>query len=653
MFEHFGVLLQALSGQILVGMINGSFYAMLSLGLAIIFGLLNIVNFAHGAMYMMGSFVAWYLLNVFGVGYWYALILAPITVGAVGIVIERLMIRRVYRLDHIYGLLLTLGLSLIIEGLFRQEYGNAGQPYSIPPALLGAKKLGFMVLPYYRVWVIVASLALCLSTWFVIEKTRLGAYLRAATENPMLVRAFGINVPRLIMLTYGFGVALAALGGVMAAPVYQVSPLMGSNIVIVVFAVVVIGGMGSIIGAVISGFCLGIVEGLTKFFYPEGSTVVIFVVMAIVLLLKPAGLFGKTDLAQVIPSEASALVLRANSRLVSRWLGRGLLILAIVAPFIGIYPGFAMKAMCFALFAAAFNLLIGFAGLMSFGHAAFFGVGAYASGIALREWGVSPEIALVISVAGSALIGLIFGLVAIRRQGIYFAMVTLALSQLIYFLCVQMPFTGGEDGLRDVPRGKLFGLIDLTPTLHAYYFVLFVSLVGLFIIYRCVHSPFGRVLKAIGENEPRAISLGYKTRRIKLIAFVLSAALAGLAGGAKTLVFQIAALTDVHWAMSGEVVLMTLIGGLGTLLGPMVGAIVMISIEGYLASLGSWVTVIQGIIFVACVLLFRQGMVGGLEALVARRGRQSRRGTSDGGPECDEALASEGTRPIGSKARVA
>jgi len=292
MTEIFGIPTQALFGQLLIGLINGSFYALLSLGLAVIFGLLNIINFTHGAQYMMGAFVAWFLLNKAGVGYWWALVLAPIAVGIFGVIIERTMLKQLYKLDHLYGLLLTFGLALIIQGVFRNEYGSSGLPYSIPAQLTGGQNLGFMFLPNYRAWVIVFSLAVCISTWFVIEKTKLGSYLRAATENPELVRAFGINVPRMITLTYGFGVGLAALAGVMAAPIYQVSPQMGADLIIVVFAVVVIGGMGSIMGSIVTGFGLGIIEGLTKVFYPEASNTVIFIIMAIVLLIKPAGLFG-------------------------------------------------------------------------------------------------------------------------------------------------------------------------------------------------------------------------------------------------------------------------------------------------------------------------------------------------------------------------
>ena len=319
MTDIFGIPLAVLYGQLLIGLINGSFYALLSLGLAVIFGMLNIINFAHGAQYMMGAFCAYLLLNGIsvpvidfaavrdtglvgathfeqvtpGLDYWWALLLAPLIVGVVGIATERLFLQWLYRLDHLYGLLLTFGLALIIEGIFRQNFGSSGLPYQIPDELRGGQNLGFMFLPNYRAWVIAVSVVVCFGTWFIIERTRLGSYLRAATENPVLVRAFGINVPRMIMLTYGFGVALAAFAGVLAAPIKNVSPQMGSDLVIVVFAVVVIGGMGSILGAIVTGFGLGVIEGLTKVFFPEASNTVIFVIMAIVLLIRPAGLFGR------------------------------------------------------------------------------------------------------------------------------------------------------------------------------------------------------------------------------------------------------------------------------------------------------------------------------------------------------------------------
>ncbi|UUZ75999.1 branched-chain amino acid ABC transporter permease [Polaromonas sp. P1(28)-13] len=291
--EIFGIPHQAFLGQLLLGLVNGAFYATLSLGLAVIFGLLGIVNFAHGALYMLGAFAAWIMLDKLGINYWLALVLAPLTVGGFGVVIERLFLKHLYKLDHLYGLLLTFGLSLILEGIFRELYGVSGQSYPVPELLSGATNLGFMVLPNYRAWVVLVSLMVCLGTWYLIECTRLGAYLRAGTENAALVQAFGINVPLMVMLTYGAGAALAALAGVLAAPIIQVNPLMGSNLIIVVFAVVVIGGMGSIMGSILTGLGLGVIEGLTRVFYPEASSIVVFVIMVLVLMVRPAGLFGK------------------------------------------------------------------------------------------------------------------------------------------------------------------------------------------------------------------------------------------------------------------------------------------------------------------------------------------------------------------------
>jgi branched-chain amino acid transport system permease protein len=295
MIEILGVPLPLLMGQLMLGLINGAFYAVLSLGLALIFGLLNIINFAHGAFYMLGAFFAWFLLQYFGIGYWPALIIAPLVVGAFGILVERLLLRRLYRLDHLYGLLLTFGLALVLEGLFQQFFGVSGQRYQLPSSLTGSIDLGFMFLPKYRAWVFIASLLVCLATWLLIERTKLGALMRAATENPDLVRAFGVKVPLLVTLTYGFGVALAAFTGVLAAPIFSVSPIMGSHLIIVVFAVVVVGGMGSIIGAVASGYLLGFCEGLSRVFWPEASSLVVFMVMVLVLMIKPAGLFGRSD----------------------------------------------------------------------------------------------------------------------------------------------------------------------------------------------------------------------------------------------------------------------------------------------------------------------------------------------------------------------
>ncbi|HVR51170.1 MAG TPA: branched-chain amino acid ABC transporter permease [Pseudorhodoferax sp.] len=609
MFEIFGVPSTALFGQLLLGMINGAFYATLSIGLAVIFGLLNIINFAHGAQYTAGAFVAWMLLNYLGIGYWGALLLAPLIMAGIAVVLEKTIIARTYKMDHLYGLLLTFGFALVIEGGFRQAYGVSGLPYAIPEQLTGGINLGFMFLPLYRTWAVAVSLVVCLAVWFLVEKTRLGAVLRAATENPVTVKSFGINVPRYITLTYALGVALAAVAGVVAAPIYQVNPLMGSNLVVVVFAVVVIGGMGSIGGAIVSGLGLGVVEGLTKVFYPEASNFVIFVIMAIVLLTKPSGLFGKPlQVQNVVAAEAT----REPLRLDARWQRLGWWALgaaALVAPLL-VYPLFMMKVLCFALFAAAFNLLLGYVGLLSFGHAAFFGAAAYATGVAMKGWGLSAELGLLVGLGAGAALGLVFGAIAIRRQGIYFSMITLALSQVVYFVAVQARFTGGEDGLQSVPRGRLFGLVDLENSLAMYYVVLAVFVLAYLFVVRVLQSPYGEAIRAVRDNEQRAQSLGYATARYKLLAFTLSAALAGLAGGMKVLVFGVASLTDVHWHASGEVVLMSLLGGVGTLLGPIVGAFTFVSLQNYLAPLGSWVLIVQGLIFIACVLLFREGLVG-------------------------------------------
>jgi len=608
----------ALFGQLLVGLINGSFYAMLSLGLAVIFGLLNIVNFTHGAQYMLGGLAAYLLFNHAGIGYWPALILAPLAVGLLGIVLERLFLRHLYRLDHLYGMLLTFGVTLILEGIVRWQYGSTGSPYPVPPSLSGAWDLGFMFMPVYRGWVVLASLIVCLGTWYVVEKTRLGAYLRAATENPKLTRAFGVNVPRMVMLMYGFGVALAALAGVMAAPIYQINANMGSEIIIVVFAVVVIGGMGSIKGAVVGGYLLGVAEGLTKVFYPEASTTVVFIIMAVVLLVRPAGLFGAVVTAPTPEAEGHAAGGSGRSPALVRTLVLVALAAALVAPWL-MYPVFLMKVLCFALFACAFNLLMGYGGLLSFGHAAFYGGASYLAAHAMKAWGFDPLAAVLSGGLLGALLGLVFGFLAIRRQGIYFAMITLALAQMVYFFAVQAEFTGNDEGIQGVPRGRLLGVVDLADPTAMYYFVLAFFVVCFAAIARIVDSPFGQVLKGIRDNEPRAISLGYEARHYKLVAFVLSAAFSGIAGALDALVFQLASLTNVHWTMSGHALLMTILGGVGTLTGPVVGAVIVAGMENYLAQLGAWVNVIHGVIFIVCVMLFRAGIVGEIAAWRARR----------------------------------
>nr|WP_165915863.1 branched-chain amino acid ABC transporter permease [Aminobacter aminovorans] len=635
MMDLIGVPPTLLFGQLLVGLINGSFYAMMSLGVAIIFGMLRIGNFVHGAQYMLGAFGAWYLmrlpelfpgLGLPSIGYWWALVIVPLVVAVIGALMERIFIRRVYDLDHAYGLLLTVGLAMAIEGAFNVYYGAAGQMYGVPESLKGGINLGFMFLPIYRAWVIAAAIVVCFGTWYMVERTKLGSYLRAATENPDLVRAFGINVPRLLMLTYAFGVGLAGFAGVMAAPIYQVSPQMGQGMIITIFAVVVIGGMGSIFGAIVSGLMLGVIEGLTKVFYPQASATVIFIIMALVLIFRPAGLFGKETTSHSVADVSSG---RSGSFLENGRLWLAIFTVGGVAlPFL-LYPVMGMKILVLALFALAYNLIFGYVGLLAFGHAAFYGASAYVTAHAAAAWGLPTELCILLGVMVATTIGALFGWLAIRRQGLYFAMITLALAQIIYFYAVQAPWTHGEDGIQSVPRGMLFGVIDLSNTLNMYYVTLAVFLSGFAFVYRIIHSPFGQTLKSIRENEPRAISLGYSTDRFKLIAFTLSAMLSGVAGGLKAIIFQLASLADVFFMTSADVLLMTLIGGVGTLLGPVVGAAVLVTLQRELATLGAWVVVVQGIIFVLCVLFLRKGIIGTLEEFLANRAERKAQQTAD------------------------
>ncbi len=597
-------------GQMLIGLVNGSFYAILSLGLAVIFGLLRVINCAHGAQYMIGAFATYMLLQYCGLGYWYAIILSPMGSALFAALIERTMLSRLYRVDHLYGLLLTFGIAFTLEGIFRYFYGSIGVRYPTPKDLNGAINIGFMVLPFYRAWVVAASLVICAATWLIIEKTKLGSYLRASTEDAILVESFGINVPLLLTLTYAFGAALAALAGVLAAPMYQINSSLGSEVIMVLFAVVVVGGLGSVAGAIATGYLLGIVEALTRIFYPEASNIVIFVVMAAVLVVRPKGLFGREISNQTTgePIYANATTAPIKAELSAQILLIGVAAL-IVAPVFA-YPVNIMKLMCFALFAAAFNLLVGYVGLLSFGHAAFFGSAAYFTGYAMSYWGFEPLSAICLGALGAAGLGTLVGALAVRRSGIIFSMITLALGQMVYFFFLQVPFTGGEDGLQNIPRGKLLGLLDLSDPLIMYYFTLAIFLFGIFAVWRVVNSPFGNVLKAIRENEQRAISLGYRANRYKLGAFVISATIAGMAGATKVLVFQLASLTDIEWHMSGEVVLMTLLGGIGTLLGPIVGASLVTRLSDYLATSALPVNVVTGIVFIVCVMTFRRGIVG-------------------------------------------
>jgi branched-chain amino acid transport system permease protein len=623
------LMIEALLGQILAGLINGAFYALLSLGLAIIFGLLNIVNFAHGVQYMMGAVLGWFLLTRFGVSYWVALLIVPPIVGLVGVLIERLLISKTYKLDHTFSLLMTLGIGFTIEGLTAQLVGSGSLFYSIPSQFRGGLDLGVVYIPYYRLWVIAVSAVVCTGVWLLFERTALGARLRATAENPVLVSTFAIDVPRLLMVTYGVGVALAALAGVMAAPILQVQAMMGSSMIITVFAVVVIGGLGSIRGAIVAGFGVGFIEGVTAYVFPPASTTVIFLLMAIVLLIKPSGLFGRDAVLAPVPEEDDAPDTERMSRR-DAYLACGLLVVAVFLPFV-VYPLFLTKILIFSLFAAAFAFLAKHAGILSFGHAAFFGTASYATAWATSGWGLPTEMAMAFGVLCSTLLGLIFGGLVIRRRGIYLAMITMALAQMVYFAAVQAPFTHGEDGLRGARPGLFLGVLDLSNIYVMYFFVLAFVAAGTIVLVRIKSSPFGRILFAVQQNEGRMISLGYEVNQYKLIAFVISAALSGLAGSLKAISLQLASLTDVHWIMSAEVLLISLLGGMTTIIGPILGAAIMGTIEFYLAPWGSWIVVVQGTLFICCVLFIRRGLadmlLASLDYLSGRRAPASPDGT--------------------------
>lgn len=607
-------------GYLTVGLVNGSFYACLSLGLALIFGLLNILNMAHGAFYMLGAFVAWMASNLLGWNYLAGLACAVVVVGLFGVLIERILLRRTYALDPLYGFMLTFGLATLIQGLFQVRFGSTGLPLAPPDWLSGGIDFGFMFFPTYRLWVMAVALMVCLTVWIAIERTRVGATLRAASENAAIAEVLGVRVSKVFAAAFGLGAALAGLAGGLAAPIYQVSPLMGADILLVVFAIIVIGGMGSVGGTILSSYSLALIESLTLAVYPQAANVVVFAFMCIVLLVRPQGLFGisvvrRHEFSSVrLPREASNVAHPLTSAL-----GRGfsLAVLAIVLTMLPaiFYPIYLIKIFCFTIFAASFNFLLGFAGIISFGQAALFGTAAYLTAHSLKVWALPPEIAILIGVTAAIALGLVMGGLAIRRRGIYQAMITLAVAQMVYFVYVQADFTHGEDGIQSVPRGVLFGFIDLRDD-RVMYGLAAVMLVAVFLgLRRLLASPFGTILVAIRDDERRALSLGYNVNAFKLAAFGIASACAGLAGALSAVVFQLATLSGAHWHLSGEAVLMALVGGIGTLAGPLVGAVVLVSMQNFLAPFGAWVLVIQGAVFVVCVLAFREGLVARSVAL--------------------------------------
>jgi branched-chain amino acid transport system permease protein len=631
-------------GYLTIGLVNGSFYALLSLGLALIFGLLNILNMTHGVLYMMGAFAAWAGSRYLGLGYFGGLVFAPLCVAAFGMILERSLLRRTYGLDPLYGFMLTFGAAMVVQGGFQAYFGSTGLPYTAPDWLSGGLDLGFLYFPAYRLWVVAVALVVCVIVWIAIARTRLGSILRASSENAAAAEALGVGVPRVFAATFALGAALAGLAGALAAPIYQVSPLMGSDILLVVFAIIVIGGMGSIGGTIASSYALALIESLTQALAPQAASFIVFAFMCVVLLLRPQGLFGisvirsheflAARLPWTEPADKEAAAARRLTGLVPALAA----VAALLALPMLLYPVYLMKIFCFTIFAASFNFLLGFAGIMSFGQAALFGTAAYLTAHAAREWALSPEAAIGVGIAAALVLGIVMGIFAIRRRGIYQAMTTLAIAQMVYFFYVQASFTHGEDGIQSVPRGMLLGLIDLRNDSNVYWLSAAAMLGVLFGLRRLINSPFGMMLIAIRDNERRALSLGHNVDGYKLAAFGIAAFCAGVAGSMSAIVFQLATLSGAHWHLSGEAVLMALIGGIGTFGGPLIGAAVLVTMQHFLSPFGAWIVAIQGAVFVLCVLLFRDGLLPRARPLVANLRPQGAASKAAATPQAVEAI---------------
>jgi len=604
-------------GQVFNGLVNGGFIALMSLGLSIVFGLMRVVNFAHGALYMLGAYVAFVGGFYFGISLWVSLILALLTVGGFGFILERTLLSRLYGLDPAYNLLLTFGLTLIIEDVMRQFFATTGAPFLMPAALKGAFNLGFMFYPKYRLFVVVLSLLICIGVWLLIEKTRLGALIRAGTERPNLLRCFGGNVQLLISVTFFFASGLAGLAGALAAPIRSVSPFMGQEIVALAFAVVVAGGMGSIVGSVIMGFVVGVLSSLAAIWYPAGSVAIIYVVMLVVLVLRPGGIFRGVDVSH-FPLHYTPITERARAIFESRAVKLIALAVGVALPWL-VYPVLAVDIILWGLCAVGFDLLFGFAGLLSFGQAVFWGGSAYATGVLVAKFGAPNWLAFLGGVGISTAMGLIFGLIIAQKKGIYFSMITFAFAQIVYFIVNELPaYTGGEDGLHDVFRGTLFG-IDLKNNVVFYYLCLAIVAGVVAFVFRIMKSPFGLSLVGSRENERRMMSIGYDVYGLRVRAYVLSALIISIAGALYVFNHEFISLESVYWRASGEPVMMTLLGGAGTIYGPMLGAAVVLIIRNVLSTLTDSASLVLGCLFVAIVLLFRRGLVGELVHLLAEQ----------------------------------
>jgi branched-chain amino acid transport system permease protein len=594
--------------QIFNGLVNGAFIALMSLGLSIIFGMMRVVNFAHGAMYMLGAFVAFVAGARFGVSLWFALVFSILVVGGIGLAFERLLLRRLYGLDPAYNLLLTFGLTLIIEDSVRTVFGTAGAPFLIPSALKGAVSLGFIIYPKYRLFVVVLSLALCLGAWFLMERTRLGALVRAATERPDLLRCFGGNVPLLVSGTFFAAAGLAGVAGALAAPIRNISPFMGQEMIALTFAVVVTGGMGSIAGSVVMGFVVGVLSSLTAIWYPAGSTAIVYLLMLAVLAIRPGGVFQGVDISH-FPLHYTPMTDRV--RALFRHPAAALVALAIgcVLPLF-VYPVLASDILLWGLFALGFDLLFAFAGLLSFGQAAYWGASAYLAGVLVSKFGFPGWVGFLIAVAAVTALGGALGFVIARKKGIYFSMITFAVAELVYFVVNELPaYTGGEDGLHDVARGSLFGL-SLASDMTFYYVALAVVTLMVVFVLGILKSPFGLALTGARENERRMQSVGYNVYLLRVQAYALSAFIISVAGALYVFNHRFVSLEAVHWRASGEPIMMTLLGGAGTVFGPWVGSAMVLLIRNSLSTVTDNGSLILGCLFVVVVMLFRRGLLG-------------------------------------------
>ncbi|MFC7398370.1 ABC transporter permease [Chelatococcus sp. GCM10030263] len=606
--------------QIFNGLVNGGFIALMSLGLSIIFGMMRVVNFMHGAMYMLGAILAFVAGSYFGLSLWIGLVIAALLVGGLGLILERLLLSRLYKLDPAYNLLLTFGLTLIIEDVVRSFFSVTGGSFLVPSGLTGAVNLGFIFYPKYRLFVMVVSIVLCLATWLLLEKTRLGALVRAATERPDLLKCFGGNVPLLISGTFFCAAALAGLAGALAAPIRNISPFMGQEMIALTFAVVVAGGMGSIAGSVLMGFIVGILSALSAIWYPPAATAITYIVMLVVLVVRPGGIFRGVDISH-FPLHYTPMTEKARRVFRSPAMGLAALAVGLVLPWF-VYPVLATDIILWGLCALGFDLLFAFAGLLSFGQAAYWGASAYITGVLVAKFGFAGWEGFLLGVALSTLMGLLFGFIIAQKKGIYFSMITFAFAQIVYFVVNQFAaYTGGEDGLHDVFRGEIFGFSLQNDRVFYYVALALVALMVVF-VFRILRSPFGLSLTGARENERRMMSVGYNIYLIRVQAYALSAFIISVAGGLYVLNHEFISLEAVYWRASGEPVMMTLLGGAGTIYGPMIGAAVVLLIRNSLSTVTDNGSLILGCLFVLIVLVFRRGILGELVHALLHRDRK-------------------------------